>query len=529
LLLCETAKANTKTTGKEEELLSRQSLAPQTMGNIVTTTPNQVAVISGPRGTRMIIGGCGFQLLCIETCHYLSLELMTLEIKSHKAETIKGVRVNCGSVAQIKVKALMGSTTSGEGPAAQHGTVRVSNTEYDYPSITLASTHFLGESDDRIRQAILRTMEGHQRQILGTLTVEEIYKDRAAFSERVRELVHDDLKAMGFELVSYTVTHIDDENGYMESLGATQTELVKREAAEGRARNQAEARKKVAQYDADAEIATAEAAREAHIAVNQQQQVQSESDRDLHIKQAAFETQVNKARAEAEAAGKIEKERQQQNIVREKEQQRVVEAQVHLEITDRQVERTKKEAEGQSLAELLAEKNKAEAVRVNAQAQADQIRMIGEAEAAAKQAAGAAEAHVLEQKAEAWKEYGDAALVQLIVDKLPELASAMAEPLKNTKEMVFVSNDGKAASSMTGDIATMMSQVPATVKGLTGVDIRSVIQDKAGGTALGALAGASVGGAMADRASRKRLGKDLEISQEAVQLKFGEQAGVARD
>jgi len=467
----------------------------------------------------MIIGGCGFQLLCVETCHFLSLELMTLEIKSVQAETIKGVRVNCGSVAQIKVKALKTDASAANTAENQNGTARVTNTEYDYPSITLASTHFLGETEDHIRQAILRTMEGHQRQILGTLTVEEIYKDRAAFSERVRELVHDDLKAMGFELVSYTVTHIDDENGYMESLGATQTELVKRTAAEGRALNQAEARKKVAQYDADAEIATAEAAREAHIAVNQQQQAQSESDRDLHIKQAAFETQVNKARAEAEAAGKIETAKQQQNIVREKEQQRVVEAQVHLEITDRQVERTKKEAEGTSLADLMSERNKAEAVRVKAQGDADQIRMIGEAEAAAKEALGQADAKVLELKAEAWKEYGDAALVQMVVDKLPELATAMSAPLANTKEMVFISQDGKSASSLTGDIATMMSQVPATVKGLTGVDIRSMIQGKSSGQALGALAGASVGGAMSERAAKK-FARDVEISQDAVQVQM---------
>jgi len=208
----------------------------------------------------------------------------------------------------------------------------------------------------------------------------------------------------------------------------------------------------------------------------------------------------------------------------------VVEAQVHLEITDRQVERTKKEAEGESLAELMAEKNKAEAVRLAAQAKADSIRMIGEAEAAAKQAAGAAEAKVLEQKAEAWKEYGDAALVQLIVDKLPELASAMAAPLSQTKEMVFVSNDGRGASGLTGDVATMMSQVPATVKGLTGVDIRSMIHERAGGQALGALAGASLGGAMADRSHRKPRGgkeqaRDVEISQDAVQLNLADQLG----
>jgi len=433
------------------------------MGNIVTSPPNKVSVISGPRGTRMIIGGCGFKIWCIETCQSLSLELMTLEIKSHGAETIRGVRVNCGSVAQIKVKAL-------KVPAA--GEVAPATAEYDYPSITVASTHFLGHDEDHIREAILRTMEGHQRQILGTLTVEEIYKDRAAFSERVRELVHDDLKDMGFQLVSYTVTHIDDENGYMESLGATQTALVKREAEEGKARNDAEARKKVSQFNADAEMATAEATREAHIAVNTQKQAEAESDRDLNLKKAEYETQVNRAKAEAQAAGQIEKERQEQSVVKEKTQQKVVEAQVRLEITDREVERQKKELEGHSMAQLMQERNRAEAVRVTATAEADRIKMLGEAEAAAVLASGNADAAVLEKKADAWKEYGDAALVQLIVDKMPELATAMAAPLANTKEMVFVSNEGNSASSLTGDVGRMMSQLPATVHALSGIDIR---------------------------------------------------------
>jgi len=158
--------------------------------------------------------------------------------------------------------------------------------------------------------------------------VEEIYKDRAAFSERVRELVHDDLKAMGFELVSYTVTHIDDQNGYMESLGATQTALVKREAAEGKARNESEAEKKVAAFEAEAQIARAMASREAHVSVNMQKQNEAESDRDLNMKNAEYNAQVNKARAEAEYAGRIEVERQQQGVIREKTQQEVVQSEV---------------------------------------------------------------------------------------------------------------------------------------------------------------------------------------------------------
>jgi flotillin len=144
----------------------------------------------------------------------------------------------------------------------------------------------------------------------------------------------------------------------MESLGATQTALVKREAAEGKARNQAEARKKVAQYDADAEMSTAEALKEAHIAVNVQKQAEAESDRDLNLKKAVFDTEVNRAKAQASAAGEIEQAKQHQAVIRETTQQEVVAAQVRLEVTDRDVERVKKEKEGASLADLMEERNK---------------------------------------------------------------------------------------------------------------------------------------------------------------------------
>merc|ERR1712167_197698 len=128
-------------------------------------------------------------------------------------------------------------------------------------------------------------------------------------------------------------------------------------------------------------------------------------------------------------------------------QQEVVRAQVKLEVADKEVQRAKVEREGNSMAELLAERNKAEAIRVMAEADAAKIKMLGDADAEAKKAIGAAEAEVLVKKADAWKEYGDAALVQMIVDKLPELAKNMSAPLAQTKEMVFVSNDGRVRVS----------------------------------------------------------------------------------
>merc|ERR1719316_1602989 len=241
--------------------------------------------------------------------------------------------------------------------------------DYDIPSIKLAAQHFLGRSEKHIKETLRRTLEGHQRQILGTLTVEEIYKDRAAFSEKVREHTDADMNAMGFELVSYTVVSIDDTGGYMLSLGATQTALVKREAREGRSRNEAEAQKKVATYEAEAAIVSAEAAREAHVATNAQREQEAEADRDLEIKRAQFLTEVNTAKAEALAATAIEKAKQDQDVVRETAEQAHVEAHVQVQIAEKQVEREKRLREGQSMAILLKQRNEAEAIRVLADAE----------------------------------------------------------------------------------------------------------------------------------------------------------------
>jgi len=341
--------------------------------------------------------------------------------------------------------------------------------------IKLAAQHFLGSKEDSIREALQRTMEGHQRQILGTLTVEELYKDRKAFSAQVREHVFDDLAAMGFKLVSYTVNSISDNSDYMVSLGVTQTAIVKREAAEGKARNESEAKKKVAEFNAQAEIAEAHAMREAHVVVAQQQEQEAEADRDLNLKKAAFEREVNQANAEAKAAGPIESAKQQQAVVREETRQVQVREQINLDIADQLVAREQKEKEGTALAAMLAEKHKAEGIRVIANAEADRIKLLGQADAQVIREKGEAEAQVLERKANAYKQYGEAATIQMIIEKLPEIAKNVAEPLQKTEKMVFVSSDGSSGSQLTGDITRILGQLPDVVEGITGFDLREAV------------------------------------------------------
>lgn len=391
---------------------------------------------------------------------------MTLQIDSNAAETTKGVRVNVRSVAQVKVRAIKDG---------QHAP------NYDQPSILLAAQHYLSDGEHKISDSVTRTLEGHQRQILGTLTVEELFKDRTAFAHRIQEVVVDDLHNMGFQLVSYVVTSIDDDDGYMSSLGRTQTAMVKREAQEGEALNVSAMEKKVAQYTSDATKDKARFNREAYVETKKDTELERMADRDLAVKSAEFDTEVRKAKEKAIAAGEIMKAQQQQVVSREVALQEKIKMEVAVEVAEQKALVEQRTKEGKAMAELINEKNKAEGVRVTALANAEKIRVIGEAEAAAIQAKGEADAMILQKKADAYKQYGEAALVQMIVEQLPDLASAIAKPLMNTEKMVFVSQDAAAGSMLTGDINRIISALPETVEGITGVDLRKLIGAKVAG------------------------------------------------
>jgi flotillin len=316
----------------------------------------------------------------------------------------------------------------------------------------------------------------------------------------VREHVVDDLANMGFKLVSYTVQKIEDYDGYMEALGTTQTAIVQREADEGIARNENEARKKVALYISDADIETAKVEKESHVQMNKQQQIKIDSDKDLNLLRADFKQKLNKvctasttalllhccctatalllhcycsatalllycttvalvkdtlhhspllilhppytlqANEEASSIIRITRAEQEKIIIREQTEAKTEEALVMVKVSDAQMARVKTEAEGHSLAQLLRQQNEAKGVEAESTAAAAKIRAMGLAEASAIQSKGLAEASVLREKAVAFSEYGQAAVVQSIVDRLPEIVESIARPLGKTEKMVFISN-----------------------------------------------------------------------------------------
>ena len=436
--------------------------------------PNQVMVISGRKhrlrrpdgqtdlsGYRIRKGGGAFIFPLLERVDVMSLEVMTLDITTPEVYTKPGVPLVVDGVAQVKIKG-------------------------DESSIRTAAEQFLGKTVEDIKQIALQTVEGHLRAIIGTLTVEEIYRNRDQFASSVQEVAVSDLANMGLEIVSFTLKDIRDGHGYLEALGKPRSAEVKRDAVIAQAEADRDAAIKSAQARQAGEIAKFEA--EARIA---------EAQRDFQMKKADYDAAVNLKRAEADLTYDVQKNRTSQQLKKEEVQIAIVEKEQQIVLQEREIQRREKELEAtvkrladaeryrieteaaaqRSRAEQVA-KGEAEAVRLKGAAQADVIRATGTSESEVIALKGAAEADAMAKKADSWKEYNQAAVLQLMISALPEIARAVTEPLSKTDRITLVSTggDGTGASKITADVAKVMAQLPGIVEALSGVDLRRLIE-----------------------------------------------------
>ena len=434
-----------------------------------TTGPNQALIVSGGGGQpRIVVGGRTFVLPVIQRVQTLSLEVMTLTPNTSNVYTKEGVAVTVDGVAQVKVA---------RGQEA----------------ILTAAQQFLGKRPNEVADIALQTIEGNQRAILGTMTVEEIYQDRDGFATQVREVASTDMANMGLEVVSFTIRDIRDEQGYLDALGVPRTAQVKRDAAIAQAEADRDAAIRRAQAERDSGIQEAEADRERQGARFGADTAIAESERDFMLQKAAYDQQTNTRKAEAELAYQLQAARTTQEIRGEELQIQVVERQKQIEVQQQEVARREQELEAtirrpamaeRSRLETIAEGNRARIV-AEAQAEAESIRVRGQAEADAIKARGLAEAEAMQRKADAWKEYGQAALIEQLFESLPKVAEAVAQPLSKTERIVMISggngeSSGMGASRLTSDITNIISQLPAVVEALTGIDVLGTLKNLPG-------------------------------------------------
>jgi flotillin len=448
--------------------------------------PNEVLVISGrkrrvadPDGTvrevgfRVVKGGGVFVWPVFEKVDILRLELMTIDVQTPEVYTSKGVPVRVDGVAQIKVKG-------------------------DDVSIATAAEQFLSKGTDDIKNIAMQTLEGHLRAILGTMTVEEIYQNRDAFASKVQEVAAGDMANMGLGIVSFTIRDIRDSQGYLDALGKPRIAQVKR----------------------DAVIAQAEADRDAMIKSSQAQQAGqeakfvadtkiAEAQRDYQSNVAQYQAAVNQKKAEADLAYDLQKFKTGQLVKAEEVQVNIIEKQKQIELQQQEILRKQRELEATVQKPADAERYKVEtlanatkfqleteaagaasATKAKGFAGADVAKATGIAEAEANKARGLAEAAIIEAqgkatatamqlKAESFKQYNEAAVIEMIVRVLPEVAGRISEPLSKTEKMVIINSGngpGGGASKLTGDVTTIISQLPPVLESLTGVKFEKLLE-----------------------------------------------------
>jgi flotillin len=427
-------------------------------------------------------GGAALRVPVLEKVEYLSLNIISIPLKIARAYTKEGVPVTVEAVANVKISG-------------------------DDSSLRSAAERFLGMSTEQIKGVIFQTLEGHLRAILGTLTVEEINADRHAFAQKMTDEAAVDLRKMGVNIDILTIQQISDEQGYLDALGKKRTAEVKRDAVIGEAQAQRDAMIKSALADQEGKTKRYEA----DVAIAQ-------SLRDKETRQAEFDAAVQAKTAESAQAGPLATATAKQRVTEQETRIDQVRKQQEVLVQEQEVARREKElqatvvkpAEAERQAAILRAEGEKQGTIIRAEAtakeleyqgagEAAKIEKIGRAEAAKVLAIGEAEAEVikkkllaeaegLQRKAEAWKNFNEAAVLNMVVDKMPELAQAFATQLASIDKINIIDMGNGSGSGgvgkVMGTVGGGMTAMLSMLKDQFGVDIARLMQAKTDAAAV---------------------------------------------
>lgn len=432
--------------------------------------PNQVLVISGRAATvveadgtrrrvgyRLQVGGGTFVMPFIESVDSFPLEVFSLSIRCPEVLSAQGVLITAEAQGQVKAAS-------------------------DEASLHRAIENFLSKGSSGIVDVSQEVLEGYMRAALGTMSVEEIYANREEFARKVRQGSADDFARLGLELVAFSLKDITDAQGYIQALGARRIAEVKRDAVIAQA-----------ETERDAAINAAVSRKEGDVARLKAEAELAEATRDFEMQRADFQASVNAKRARADVAYDMERAKLDLALKRAEYEVRLAEKEMAAKVEDLEAVRREKELEANV-------KRPAEAMNYQARLEADAdaykkeleakgkaagVRLMGNSEAEAILARGKAEAEAMRGKAIAWKDYTDAALAEMVIKSLPEMARAVSEPLSKVEKIVMV-GDANGAPKITGQVASVLAQLPTVVESLTGLDLKELIgrgkkKDETGG------------------------------------------------
>ena len=439
----------------------------------IKAPPDTAYIITGLGKRRILIGKAGIRLPFIERLDKLSLRVMQVDVKTSEAvPTNEFINVTVDGVANIKISS-------------------------DPELLGRAAESLLNMDQPQLIALVTQVLEGNMREIVGSVGLKEMVQDRQGVAKKITENVVPDMEKLGIEVVNFNIQNFKDGAGTIENMGIDNVEQIRKNAQIAKANAQR-----------DIAIASSQAQEQANAVKVEADKKIAEQNAELAVQQAEMQIRADTKKAEADAAYSIQQENQRKTIEiakadadiarREKEaeiaQAEIVvkEKQLDAEIrkqADAENYRIAKEAE----AELIRRQKEADAKKYEAlqealakRAQAEAVRYAMEQEAEGVKAKGLAEALAIEKKAEAQKRMGEASVIEMYLQALPEIVKNAADPLAQTDKIVMY-GDGNAAK-LVKDVMHSANQVVDGVKESTGIDLAALIAGVGGGKIAAARA-----------------------------------------
>ena len=428
--------------------------------------PDTAYIISGLRKRRILIGKAGFRVPFFERVDKLSLKVMQVDVKTSEAvPTNEFINVTVDGVANIKISSK--------------------------PELLERSAEaLLGKTHQELTALVTQVLEGNMREIVGSVGLKEMVQDRQGVAKKITEHVVPDMEKLGIEVVNFNIQNFKDAAGTIENMGIDNVEQIRKNAQIAKANAQR-----------DISIATANAQEEANAIKVQAEKKIAEQNADLAIQQAEMQVKADTKKAEADAAYSIQQENQRKtieitrsnaDIARKEKEAELAEKEIALKERKldaevrKQADAMKYRAEKEAEADLIRRQKDADAKAYEAikeaearKAEAEAMRYAMEQEAEGIRAKGLAEAEAIEKKAEAQKKMGEASVLEMYLQALPEVVKNAAAPLAQTDRIVMY-GDGNA-TKVVKDVMSSTSQVMEGVKQSTGLDLSALISGMVGG------------------------------------------------
>ena len=467
----------------------------------VKAAPDTAIIISGFGKRKILIGKAGFRMPFFQRMDKLSLRVFQVDIKTDEAiPTSNFINIRVDGVANLKISS-------------------------DPELLDRAAESILNMTEDNLIRQVQQVLQGNMREIVGTVDIKKLVQDRQGVANSVKENVVPDMAKMGIEVVNFNIQSFSDDNHVIENLGIDNIAQISKDAA-------------IAKANADRDVTIAKSAAEeaANRSRVEASQKIIEQNTTLSLKESELKQQTDTAKAQADAAYKIEEQKRLQEINIAQINADIAKRERMVELENREVEiqelklaaeinkvadakkyaaqqeaeadlftrqkaaeakkyELEQEAEMEKIraeAEKVAKAEAAEAMKIEAEAEAaaqiaraNALKEAALAEAEGIEAKGRAEADAIKAKAEAMKLYGEAATLQLILDSkvLPEIVNAYSQPVAEAMgkiDSITMYGEGNTAK-LTEEISKNGTQVFAGLEKATGLDIKSLLAGFLGG------------------------------------------------